>query len=66
MVEGVTNGFKQALDFRGVGYRAEFGNGELKMTVGLSHQPIVKIPESINVTIDTTAPCWFMRLVVED
>ena len=52
MVAGVTEGFKRALDFRGVGYRAEFGNGELKMTVGLSHQPIVKIPSDVQVKIE--------------
>jgi large subunit ribosomal protein L6 len=52
MVEGVTNGFVRSLDFRGVGYRAEFGNGELKMTVGLSHQPVIKIPEEVTVKIE--------------
>ena len=37
MVEGVANGYKLSLDFRGVGYRAEFKDKRLKMTVGLSH-----------------------------
>jgi large subunit ribosomal protein L6 len=53
MVEGVANGYKRSLDFRGVGYRAEFNGGILKMTVGMSHQPLVKIPESIAVNIQT-------------
>ena len=52
MVEGVTNGYTRSLDFRGVGYRAEFGNGELKMTVGLSHQPVIKIPPEVTVKIE--------------
>ena len=52
MVEGVTNGYKRSLDFRGVGYRAEFKNGVLKMTVGLSHQPMLRIPENVKVTIE--------------
>ena len=39
MVTGVSEGYKVSLDFRGVGYRAEFNNGILKMTVGLSHKP---------------------------
>jgi large subunit ribosomal protein L6 len=53
MVEGVANGYKRSLDFRGVGYRAEFNAGVLKMTVGMSHQPLVKIPEAISVNIQT-------------
>ena len=52
MVEGVTTGFKKSLDFRGVGYRAEFKGGELKMTVGLSHTPIIKIPDAVSVKIE--------------
>jgi len=35
MVEGVANGYKLSLDFRGVGYRAEFKDEQLEMTVGL-------------------------------
>jgi large subunit ribosomal protein L6 len=53
MVEGVTNGYKRSLDFRGVGYRAEFKNDQLKMTVGLSHQPIVDIPKVVSVKVET-------------
>ena len=53
MVEGVANGYKRSLDFRGVGYRAEFKNDQLKMTVGLSHQPIVNIPKAVSVKVET-------------
>ncbi|MDH3202584.1 MAG: 50S ribosomal protein L6 [Myxococcales bacterium] len=53
MVEGVATGYERSLDFRGVGYRAEFKNGQLKMTVGLSHQPLLDIPESVTVKIET-------------
>jgi len=53
MVEGVATGYKRSLDFRGVGYRAEFKNGQLKMTVGLSHQPILDIPKTVTVKIET-------------
>ena len=53
MVEGVATGYKRSLDFRGVGYRAEFKNDQLKMTVGLSHQPIVDIPKSVSVKVET-------------
>jgi len=53
MVEGVATGYKRSLDFRGVGYRAEFKNNQLKMTVGLSHQPILDIPKVVGVKVET-------------
>jgi len=53
MVEGVANGYKRSLDFRGVGYRAEFKNDQLKMTVGLSHQPLIDIPKEVTVRVET-------------
>ena len=53
MVEGVANGYKRSLDFRGVGYRAEFKNHQLKMTVGLSHQPIIDIPKVVGLKVET-------------
>jgi large subunit ribosomal protein L6 len=53
MVEGVANGYKRSLDFRGVGYRAEFKNNQLKMTVGLSHQPVLDIPKDVSVKVET-------------
>ena len=53
MVEGVATGYKKSLDFRGVGYRAEFKNDQLKMTVGLSHQPILDIPKAVSVKVET-------------
>jgi len=53
MVEGVASGYKRSLDFRGVGYRAEFKNGQLKMTVGLSHQPLLDIPQTVTVKVET-------------
>ena len=52
MVEGATEGFTKSLDFRGVGYRAEFSGGQLKMTVGLSHQPVLAIPDKVTVKIE--------------
>ena len=53
MVEGVAAGYRRSLDFRGVGYRAEFKDNRLKMTVGLSHQPLVDIPREVAVRVET-------------
>jgi large subunit ribosomal protein L6 len=52
MVEGVAKGYKRSLDFRGVGYRAEFKDGKLKMSVGLSHQPVLDIPKAVGLTVE--------------
>ena len=52
MVEGASEGFTRSLDFRGVGYRAAYSDGQLTMTVGLSHQPVIDIPDSIKVRIE--------------
>ena len=53
MVQGVASGYKKSLDFRGVGYRAEFKDGALKMTVGLSHQPVLQIPKIVSLRVET-------------
>lgn len=53
MVQGVVAGYKRSLDFRGVGYRAEYKDGKFKMSVGLSHQPILDIPKGVNVVVET-------------
>jgi len=53
MVEGVANGYQRSLDFRGVGYRAEFKDHQLKMTVGLSHQPVLDIPKIVAIRVET-------------
>lgn len=52
MVEGAKDGFTRSLDFRGVGYRAAFADGKLTMTVGLSHQPVLAIPDKVKVKIE--------------
>ena len=53
MVEGVHTGFKRSLDLRGVGYRADFKNGTLTMSLGLSHQVVQAVPESVKVNVET-------------
>jgi large subunit ribosomal protein L6 len=67
MVEGVATGYKRSLDFRGVGYRAEFKNNQLKMTVGLSHQPLIDIPQAVAVKVETIdeAGTKFPRVLLE-
>lgn len=53
MVEGVSTGFKRSLDLRGVGYRADFKNGTLTMSLGLLHQVVQMVPDSVKVNVET-------------
>jgi large subunit ribosomal protein L6 len=54
MVEGVTTGYRRALEIVGVGYRAEKRGDALVLTVGYSHQ--VTYPEPPGITITTPTP----------
>jgi large subunit ribosomal protein L6 len=54
MVQGVTGGYRKALEIIGVGYRAEKKGKNLVLSVGYSHQ--VTYPEPAGITISTTSP----------
>lgn len=54
MVEGVTGGYRRALDIVGVGYRAEKKGPSLVLNVGYSHQ--VNYPEPAGITLSTPGP----------
>jgi large subunit ribosomal protein L6 len=54
MVEGVTTGYRRALEIIGVGYRAEKKGTSLVLSVGYSHQ--VEYPEPEGITLSTTSP----------
>lgn len=53
MIQGVAEGYKQAMDFRGVGYRATVKGQELEMVVGLSHAVTLEIPEGVSLEVET-------------
>jgi large subunit ribosomal protein L6 len=54
MVQGVTEGYRRALEIVGVGYRAEKKGDALVLSVGYSHQ--VKYPEPDGIRISTRSP----------
>ena len=60
MVEGVTKGYRKALELVGVGYKAEKRGKTLVLTVGYSHP--VEYPEAPGLSISTPAPT---QIVVE-
>ena len=60
MVQGVTTGYRKALELVGVGYKAEKKGKNLVLNVGYSHP--VEYPEAPGLTISTPAPT---QIVVE-
>ena len=54
MVEGVTGGYRKALELVGVGYKAEKKGNKLVLTVGYSHP--VEYPEPAGITLTTPSP----------
>lgn len=54
MIQGVTTGYRKALEIVGVGYRAEKKGKTLVLNVGYSHP--VQYAEPQGITISTTAP----------
>lgn len=49
MVEGVTEGFVKRLEIVGVGYRAEVGGRQLKLSLGFSHPVLYAVPDGIEI-----------------
>src|SRR2546427_12021653 len=53
MVEGVTTGFQKRLEIQGVGYRAALRGADLELSVGYSHQVVLKAPAGISFEVPT-------------
>ena len=51
MVEGVTSGFRKALEIQGVGYRASLRGASLELNVGYSHPVVVTPPDGITFEV---------------
>jgi large subunit ribosomal protein L6 len=53
MVIGVSEGFRKELELVGVGYRAEAKGQNLEMSLGFSHEVIIRLPDEIKVETKT-------------
>jgi large subunit ribosomal protein L6 len=60
LVTGVTEGFKKALEIRGIGYRASVSGKTLNLLLGYSHPVDMPIPEGLSVSVENG-----VNLVVE-
>ena len=52
MIEGVTNGYRKALEIQGVGYKAEQRGKNLVLSVGYANPVTVAIPGNVTVALD--------------
>lgn len=52
MLEGVSKGWKRALEFNGVGYGAKVQGAKLVLTVGFSHDVEFEIPKSLKCVMN--------------
>lgn len=52
LIKGVVNGYNQALEIHGVGFRAAMRGKDLQMQLGFSHDIVYPIPEGITILLD--------------
>ena len=52
MVEGVTNGYRKALEVQGVGYKAEQRGKKLMLSVGYANPVVLDIPGDVTVALE--------------
>lgn len=50
-IHGVTKGFEKKVKLSGVGYKAAIDGQRIKLTIGLSHDVFVAVPEGIKVAL---------------
>jgi large subunit ribosomal protein L6 len=51
MIDGVTNGYKRALEIQGIGYKAELVGKKLNLSLGFSHPILFSPPEGIKIEL---------------
>lgn len=52
-ITGLLTPFEKTLILKGVGYKAEYQKNLLKLSLGFSHPVIFKIPDDIDITLNT-------------
>ena len=52
MIDGVTTGYRKALEIQGVGYKAELMGKKLNLSLGFSHPILFSPPEGIKIDLD--------------
>jgi len=53
MIEGVSNGWKKALELVGVGYKATVQDNVIELALGYSHSIFVGLPDEVKASAET-------------
>ncbi|MFM2422683.1 MAG: ribosomal subunit protein, partial [Pseudomonadota bacterium] len=51
LIEGVTKGYAHNLEIQGVGFRGALKGKDLLLTVGYSHDVLIKVPQGVEVKV---------------
>lgn len=52
MVQGVTEGFSKKLEVVGVGFKVALAGGDLKLSLGYSHEVIYNLPAGVQASVE--------------
>lgn len=52
MIKGVTEGFEKALEFNGVGFKAQVKGDSIELSLGFSHTITVKAPQGVTFQVE--------------
>jgi len=52
MVDGVSTGYRKALEIQGIGYKAELRGKKLNLSLGFSHPILFSPPEGIKIDVE--------------
>lgn len=66
MVKGVANGYERGLELVGTGYRCELKGKALTFSLGLSHQPIITLPDGVTANIPADSKGTMLILSAAD
>lgn len=66
MVKGVAEGYERGLELVGTGYRCELKGKVLTFSLGLSHQPVITLPEGVTANIPADSKGTMLMLAAAD
>lgn len=65
-VVGCAEGYTRTLELHGVGYRADLKGKTLTLSLGLSHQPVFDVPDSVTIDIPKDSKGTLVNITCPD
>jgi len=66
MVKGVADGYERGLELVGTGYRCELKGKLITFSLGLSHQPVITLPDGVAANIPADSKGTMLMLSAAD